>query len=78
MQDARERWRCIRTNNIERLSRMIRRHARVVGTFPNEKSALMPATTRLKCITDSERETRRYLNMHPLKRQPYRRLAESV
>ena len=40
-------WRRIRTNNaIERLNREIRRRTRVVGTFPDGKSALMLVTAR--------------------------------
>lgn len=35
-------WRCLRTNNpLERLMREIRRRTRVVGAFPDGKSALM-------------------------------------
>ena len=38
-----ERWHRIRTNNaIERLNHEIRRRTRVVGAFPDGKSALMP------------------------------------
>lgn len=49
------RWRHIRTNNaIERLNREIRRRTRVVGTLPDSKSSLMPATARLKYVADSE------------------------
>ena len=48
-------WRRIRTNNaIERLNREIRRRTRVVGTFPDGKSALMLVTARLKYVADSE------------------------
>lgn len=44
----REHWRKIGTNSaIERLNREIRRHTRVVGTFPNGNSTLMFVTTRL-------------------------------
>ena len=57
-------WRRIRTNNaIERLKREIRRRTRVVGTFPDGKSALMLATARLKYVTDSEWGSRRYLDV---------------
>lgn len=50
-----EHWRRIRMNNaIERLNREIRRRTRVVGTFPDEKSALMLVAARLKYIADSE------------------------
>ena len=51
----REHWRRIRTNNaIERLNREIRRRTRVVGTFPDGKSALMLVAARLKYVTDGE------------------------
>lgn len=57
-------WRRIRTNNaIERLNREIRRRTRVVGTFPDGKSALMLVTARLKYVADSEWGSRRYLDM---------------
>ena len=57
-------WRRIRTNNaIERLNREIRRRTRVVGTFPDGKSALMLATARLKYVADSEWGSRRYLDV---------------
>ena len=55
-----EHWRRIRTNNaIERLNREIRRRTRVVGTFPDGKSALMLVTARLKYVADSEWGSRR-------------------
>ena len=42
-----QHWTRIRTNNaIERLNREIRRRTRVVGTFPDGKSALMLVTAR--------------------------------
>ena len=41
----------IRTNNvIERLNREIRRRTRVVGTFPDGNSALMPVCARLRHV----------------------------
>lgn len=59
----REHWRRIRTNNaIECLNREIRRRTRVVGTFPDGKSALMLVAARLKYVADSEWGSRRYLN----------------
>ena len=62
------RWARIHTNNaIERLNREIRRHARVVGTFPDGKSALMLVTARLKYIAESEWGSRRYLDVSMLK-----------
>ena len=60
----REHWRRIRTNNaIERLSREIRRRTRVVGTFPDGRSALMLVTARLKYVAESEWSSRRYLDV---------------
>ena len=69
----REHWRRIRTNNaIERLNREIRRRTRVVGTFPDGKSALMLVTTRLKYVAESEWGSRRYLDAALLDERPYR------
>lgn len=49
-----EHWRRIRTNiAIERLNRGKRRGNRVVGAFPDDKSALMLATARLKYAAES-------------------------
>lgn len=57
-------WRRIRTYNaIERLNREIRRRTRVVGTFPDGRSALMLVTARLKYVADSEWGSRRYLDV---------------
>ena len=60
----REHWRRIRTNNaIERLNREIRRRTRVVGAFPDGRSALMLTTARLKYVAESEWGSRRYLDV---------------
>lgn len=59
-----QHWTRIRTNNaIERLNREIRRRTRVVGTFPDGRSALMPVTARLKYIVENEWGRRRYLDV---------------
>ena len=59
-----EHWKRIRTNNaIERLNREVRRRTRVVGAFPDGKSALMLVTARLKYVADSEWGSRRYLDV---------------
>ena len=66
----REHWRRIRTNNaIERLNREIRRRTRVVGAFPDGKSALMLVDARLRYVADSEWGSRRYLDVSLLKEQ---------
>ena len=45
-----QHWTRIKTNNaIERLNREIRRRTRVVGTFPDGKSALMLVRSRADC-----------------------------
>lgn len=63
-----QHWTRIRTNNaIERLNREIRRRTRVVGTFPDGKSALTLMTARLKYVADSEWGSRRYLDASLLK-----------
>jgi len=60
-------WRQIRTNNlIERINREIRRRTRVVGAFPDENSALMLVTARLRHIAASNWGRRCYLNMDAL------------
>ena len=59
-----QHWTRIRTNNaIGRLNRETRRRTRVVGTFPDGKSALMLVTARLKCIVENEWGRRRYLDV---------------
>ena len=63
----REHRRRIRTNNmIERLNREIRRRTRVVGSFPDGRSALMLICARIRYVTSSEWSTRRYLDMSRL------------
>ena len=63
----REHRRRIRTNNmIERLNREIRRRTRVVGSFPDGRSALMLICARVRYVTSSEWSTRRSLDMSRL------------
>lgn len=60
----REHWRRIRADNaIERLNREIRRRTRVVGTFPDGRSALMLVTARLKYVAESSWGSRRHLDV---------------
>ena len=46
---------------------------RVVGTFPDDNSALVLVTTKLKHVVKSERGSRRYLGVTLLDGQPHRR-----
>ncbi|MET3874310.1 transposase-like protein [Puniceicoccus vermicola] len=64
----REHHRSIRTNNmLERIMKEIRRRTRVVGSFPDGKSALMLACARLRYIaTKSWSDTRKYMDMTKL------------
>jgi len=63
----REHWRSIRTNNpMERINLEIRRRTRVVGNFPDGRSALMLVTARLRYIAGKEWGTRRYMDMSRL------------
>ena len=65
--------RMVRANNaIERLNRETCRRARVVGTFPDGKSALMLVTARLKYAAESEWGSRRRLDVTLLEGQPHR------
>jgi len=62
-----EHWRCLRTNNpLERLMREIRRRTRVVGAFPDVKSALMLAVARLRHVAATKWGMKRYLQMNRL------------
>jgi len=64
----REHWRSLRTNNpLERLNREIRRRTRVVGCFPDGRSAVMLVAARLRHVTGTQWGSRRYLNMIRLK-----------
>ena len=57
-------WRRIRTDNAtERLNREIRRRTRVVGTFPDGNSALVPVAARLGYVAESEWGSRRCLDV---------------
>ena len=59
-----QHWLKIRTNNvIERMNREIRRRTRVVGTFPDVKSALMLVCARLRYVSGKEWGSKRYLCM---------------
>ena len=70
MQFPREHWLRIRTNNpLERLMREIRRRTRVVGAFPDGRSALMLVAARLRHVASTRWGTRRYLDMDRLKDQ---------
>ena len=62
-----EHRRRIRTNNmIERLNREIRRRTRVVGSFPDGRSALMLVCARIRYVTANDWSSRRYLDMSRL------------
>ena len=62
-----EHWRCVKTNNpLERLMREVRRRTRVVGAFPDGKSALMLVAARLRHVAATRWGTKRYLQMNRL------------
>jgi putative transposase len=62
-----EHWRSIKTNNpLERLMQEIRRRTRVVGAFPDGKSALMLVAARLRYVAATRWGTKRYLQMNRL------------
>ena len=59
-----QHWSKIRTNNvIERMNREIRRRTRVVGAFPDGKSALMLVCARLRYISGKDWGCKRYISM---------------
>ena len=70
MSFPREHWTRIRTNNmLERIMREIRRRTRVVGAFPDGKSALMLVAARLRHMAATRWGTRRYLDLERLREQ---------
>lgn len=61
-------WRRIRTNNpLERIMREIRRRTRVVGAFPDGRSAIMLVGARLRHIAGTKWGSKKYLNMELLR-----------
>jgi putative transposase len=65
-----EHWRQIRTNNpLEGIMREIRRRTRVVGAFPDGRSALMLVAARLRHIAGTRWGAKRYLDMDRLREQ---------
>jgi putative transposase len=74
-----EHWRQIRTNNpLERIMREIRRRTRVVGAFPDGRSALMLVAARLRHIAGTRWGTKRYLDMERLREQEQEEQEESL
>lgn len=64
----REHWTRIRTNNVlERIMREIRRRTRVVGAFPDGRSAVMLVAARLRHIAGTKWGARCYLDMERLR-----------
>jgi len=60
----REHWKRIRTNNaLERMNREIRRRTRVVGNFPDGRSALMLVSARLRYLSSTTWGEKKYLDM---------------
>ena len=63
-----EHWKKIRSNNmLERVNREIRRRTRVVGAFPDGKSALMLVSARLRYVAGRDWGSKRYINMDYLR-----------
>jgi transposase-like protein len=68
MSFPREHWTRIRTNNVlERIMREIRRRTRVVGNFPDGRSAVMLVAARLRHIAGTRWGKRVYLDMGRLR-----------
>ena len=65
-----QHWTRIRANDaIERLDREVRRRTRVVGTFPDGRSALMLVTARPEHVAECEWGRRRYLDVSLLENE---------
>ena len=75
----RNHWTRIRTNNVlERMNREIRRRTRVVGNFPDGRSALMLVPARLRYVATTQWGFRRYMVMDKLQNQNPRKKALEV
>jgi transposase-like protein len=75
----REHWTRIRTNNmLERIMREIRRRTRVVGNFPDGRSALMLVAARLRHVAGTRWGTRQYMDMERLREQEREEQAAKV
>lgn len=69
----------LRTNNpLERVMKEIRRRTRVVGAFPDAKSALMLVAARLRHVAGTRWGHRRYLDMNRLYEQEQEAQAEAA
>lgn len=65
-----EHWRKIRTNNpLERIMKEIRRRTRVVGSFPDGKSALMLVAVWLRHIAGTKWGMNQYMKMDRLEEE---------
>lgn len=74
-----EHWRSLRTNNpLERINREIRRRTRVVGAFPDGRSALMLVAARLRHIAGTRWGTRCYMDMAKLRELDRQQLSLAV
>lgn len=76
-----EHWRKIRTNNpMERTLKEVRRRVKVIGAFPDGRSALMLCAARLRHVASKTWSTRKYMDMDLLKDHtstPHDALADS-
>jgi len=64
-------WTKLRTTNVlERLNREIRRRTKVVGAFPDGRSALMLVCARLRHVVSTVWGTKRYMSMKALNELP--------
>jgi transposase-like protein len=60
----REHWRKIRTNNpMERTLKEVRRRVKVIGAFPDGRSALMLCAARLRHVAGKTWSSRKYMDM---------------
>jgi putative transposase len=72
-------WTRLRTNNaLERMNREIRKRTRVVGHFPDGRSALLLVLARLRPVAGNQWGARRYLDMDKLQNQSPRKEALEV